>query len=77
MVNIETVVYVVMFLIGAGFIFGLLWFALNFVQSKVSNPGMGIFFDAARVVLVLGAVFVLIGMILDFMGHPLIAWRRP
>jgi drug/metabolite transporter (DMT)-like permease len=77
MVNIETLVYAVLFLLGAGLILGLLFYLINYIATQFpdSNP---LFFKAARILLVVFAVLILIGLILDLMGHPIIAWRtRP
>jgi phosphoglycerol transferase MdoB-like AlkP superfamily enzyme len=72
--SVDTVVMVVLFLIGAALIFGLLFWAVNYCEREF--PGASPFFRFARIFLVLAAVFVLIGLILDLMGHPIIVWRR-
>ena len=75
MINIETVVWVTLFLIGCAAIFGLLFYAVLYCEKEF--PQIPLFFKVARIFLVLAAVFVLIGLILDLMGHPIINWRKP
>lgn len=74
MITIETVVAVVLFLIGAAFIFALLFFAINYCEKQF--PTELPFYKFARIFLVLAAVFVMIGLILQLMGHPIIVWQR-
>ncbi len=74
MISIESVVWTVLLLIGCAAIFGLLWYAVNYCAKEF--PGGAIFWKFARIFLVLAAVFVLIGIILQLMGHPLIGWGR-
>lgn len=71
MISIETVVKLVLYLLGAGIIFGLLLYLINYVSSQF--PGMEPFAKVARIVLVVMAVLILIGVVLNFMGHPVIA----
>lgn len=75
MISLEDVVWAVLYLLGAGLIFGLLFWLISYCEKEAS-PSATVFFKFARIFLVVAAVFVLIGMILAFMGHPLIAWRR-
>jgi hypothetical protein len=74
MMSIDTIVHVVLFLIGAALVFVLLFYAINYCEKEFPNAGP--FFRAARIFLVLASVFVLIGLILDMMGHPIVVWRR-
>ncbi len=75
MISLETVVYVFLFLIGAGLIFGLLFYAVIYCEKQFPEAP-AIIFKGLRIFLVLAAVFVLIGLILDFMGHPIVEWRK-
>jgi len=68
MLSVEAVVLAVVYLIIAGIIFGLLFWAINFVG--LPEP----FGKLARVVLVLGAVFVCIAVLLSMIGHPIVRW---
>jgi uncharacterized membrane protein YGL010W len=70
MVGIETVVWFVLYLLGVGLIFGLLTYLINYVAGQF--PGIEPFAKFARIGLMILAVLVLIGVILHFMGHPLI-----
>ncbi len=72
MLNVETVVYAILFLIGLALIWGLLLYAVNYCQGELG--GNAIFYKAARIFLVLAAVFILIGWILQLMGHPIVRW---
>lgn len=66
-ISLGGVVQVIVFLIVAACVFGLLFWLLNYIGGKVpaeSKP----FIDIARVVLVVLAVLVLIGMLLSFAG---------
>lgn len=70
MFSIESVVYLVMYLLGAGVIFGLLLYLINYVSAEF--PTMGPFAKFAKIALVVLAVLVLIGVVLSFMGHQII-----
>ena len=74
MIAIETVVYLFLFLLAAGAVFGLLFYLVKYCEAEF--PSFPLFFKAARILLVIGAVLVLISIILDFAGHPLIIWRK-
>lgn len=74
MFAIETVIAVVLFLIGCAAIFGLLFAAASYCEKEF--PSTALFMKFARLFLFLAMVFVLIGLILDLMGHPIISWRR-
>jgi hypothetical protein len=72
-ISIQAVVYVVLFLLGAGAIFGLLLYLVQYLEREF--PGFGLFFRAARIALVVLAVLVLIGLVLHLMGAPVVMWR--
>jgi len=74
MITIESVVWIVLFLIGCAAIFGLLWWAVCYCEKEF--PGGAPFFKFARIFLVIAAVFILIFLILDLLGHPVVTWRR-
>ncbi len=74
MISIESVVMVVLFLIGCAFIFGILFYVVTYCEKEF--PGYNMFFKFARIFLFIAGAFVLIGLILDLMGHPIIAWRK-
>lgn len=73
MIDLRTIVYLFLFLLGCGAVFGLLFYLVHYIEREFpSNP---LFFKAARIFLVVAAVLVLIGVILDFMGFGIIRWR--
>jgi uncharacterized membrane protein YGL010W len=68
MISIEAAVSIVITLIVLGLVFGLLLFLVNYCAAQF--PTMQPFAGVARVVLMILAVLVLIGLILNFAGHP-------
>ena len=74
MFSIEAVVMFVLYLLGVGLIFGLLNFLIGYVAGQF--PGIEPFAKFAKIGLMILAVLVLIGIVLAFMGHPVIAFNR-
>jgi uncharacterized membrane protein YGL010W len=70
MISIETVVWFVIYMLGAGLIFGLLVYLINYVSEQF--PSMAPFAKFAKIGLMICAVLILIGVVLQFMGHPII-----
>ena len=70
MISIEQVVWFVLYLLGAGLIFGLLVYLIDYVSANF--PVMAPFAKFAKIGLMILAVLVLISVILSFMGHPLV-----
>lgn len=70
MITLSSLVQTVIFVIIGGLIFGLLWYAIEAV--KLREP----FAQVARVVLILGAVFFLIAVLMGLAGHPLINFDK-
>lgn len=66
MISIEGAVMVIIYLIVGGLIFGLLWWLIDY--CAIPEP----FNKIARVVLAVLAVLVVIGILLSFIGHPII-----
>jgi Trk-type K+ transport system membrane component len=66
MISITAAVTVILYLIVGGLIFGLLYYAIYYCEKEF--PGGGIFWKFARIVLVLLAVFVIIGILLSMFG---------
>lgn len=75
MFPVESIVWGVLFLLGVGAIWGLLFYLVGYCESQFPSTN-GIFYKAARILLVIAAVLVLIGMILQALGHPLISFDR-
>lgn len=72
MIGIDTLVMTFLFLLGCGAIFALLWYLVTYLEKEFPAP---LFWKIARVILVVGAVLVLICVLLDLMGHPVVVWR--
>lgn len=73
MISLSTLVYLVLFLLGAALILGLLHYLVSYCEAEIGgNP---LIYKAARIALVVLAVLLLIGVILDFMGQPIVRWR--
>lgn len=73
MIGIESVVSIVVYLLVASIIFGLLYYLVNFVGSQF--PGSEPFVKVARIILVMLAVLVCIGILLSMIsGKPFIRW---
>lgn len=73
-IALETVVWAVLYLLGAAAIFGLLFWVVLYCEKEF--PSAVPFFKFIRIGLVVLAVFVLIFMILGFMGHPVLEFQR-
>ncbi len=75
MIDLNTVIFVVLYLLIAGAVFGLLFLLINYVESQFASPPMAMFCKVARVFLVILAVLVLIGMLVSMIsGTPLFHW---
>lgn len=68
--NIATLIWFVVYAIGAGAIVGLLWFLITYVEGQF--PGFPMFWKVVRCVFVVIVVIVLCFVILAFMGQPVI-----
>jgi hypothetical protein len=69
-ISLESVVWAVFYLLCAAAIFGILFAVVAYCEKEFA--GAGIFFKFLRIFLVVAAAFVLIFIILAFMGHPVI-----
>ena len=72
-ISIASAVWFILYILGAGMIFGLLLWMIGYVEA--SFPTIQPFGKFARIALVILAVLVLIGVILSFMGHPVFRLR--
>ena len=72
-ISIEAVVHFVLYVLGVGLIFGLLFWLISYVEREF--PSISLFAKFARIGLVILAVLVLIGIVLSFMGHPIVRLR--
>ncbi len=73
MISIESVVMFVLYMLGAGLIFGLLNYLIDYVCSNF--PMAAPFAKFAKIGLMIFAVLILIGVVLSFMGHPIVKIR--
>lgn len=74
MIALETLIWLFLFLLGAGLILALLHYLVVYCEREF--PANPLLFKAARILLVVGAVLILISVVLHLMGMPLVTWRR-
>ena len=74
MFSIEGVVMFVLYMLGCGLIFGLLFLLIDYVSSQFTV--LAPFGKFAKIGLMILAVLVLIGVILAFMGHPIVTFNH-
>jgi len=72
-ISIEGAVWLVLFVLGAGVIFGALVWLTRYIEREF--PDSAPFPRFARIGLVVLAVLVFIGIVLDFMGHPIVRFK--
>lgn len=78
MIDLATVVWLVVYLLIAGAVFGLLIFLINYVASQFPSEPMNLFAKVARIALVVLAVLILIGVLVSIVsGTPLFYWQTP
>ena len=79
MINLQTVVMIVLYLLGAGLVFGLLFFLINYIAGQFPGEGMNLFAKFARILLIVLAVLVVIGLIIQMVGGggPVFRWGGP
>ena len=69
MIGIDQIVYAVLFVLVVGAIAGLLWFLIGYAEA---NGVPGPFCRAARVIMVVLGVLLLIAILLSLIGHPVV-----
>lgn len=72
MISLATVVSLVLYLLLAGAIFGLCIFLINYVAAQFPSEPMSLFAKVAKIILVVLAVLVLIGVLLNLAGYPVV-----
>ena len=79
MVDLQFVIWIVLYLVIAGAVFGLLFWLTYFIEGQFPSTPMSLFCKVARVFLVVLAVLVLIGVLTSMIsGTPLFYWgARP
>ncbi len=76
MVSLESLVYIVVYLLIAALILGLLWWLIGYVERQ--GLGTPVIFKVVRVVFVVMVVLVLIGFLISFTtGHPMFRASGP
>ncbi len=71
--NLSTLIWFVVYALGAGAIIGLLWYLITYVESQF--PGFAPFWKVLRCVFVVIVVIVLCFWILSLMtGQPIVRW---
>jgi cobalamin synthase len=66
MLEISTLISLVIYLIVIGLVFGLLWWLISYIGLPAP------FAKVVQVILAVLSVLILIGVLLNFIGHPLI-----
>lgn len=66
MFSLSTIVTIIVYIVVAGLVFWLLWWLVNYINPP--EP----FKKIANVVLAVAAVLVAIGILMSFIGHPLV-----
>lgn len=72
-VSMESVVALVVYLVIVAAVFGLLFWLTHYVEKQWSVAA--VFMKFARVALVVCVVLVLIGLLLNFVGHPVLVLK--
>lgn len=72
MIDLETVVQFVLYLLLAGVVFGLLFWLITYLEREF--PGGQPFFRFARIAVVVLGVLVVISIVLSLAGHPVVRW---
>lgn len=71
--TIASLIWFVVYALGAGAIVGLLWYGLTYVESQF--PGFDVFWKVVRCAFVVLVIVVLCFVILAFMGQPVVRWQ--
>jgi hypothetical protein len=75
MIDLQQVVYIVLYILIAGAIFGLLLFLVDYIGKQFPSELMTLFVKIAKVILVVLAILVVIGILLNVVGgQPIFRW---
>ncbi len=78
MVDLQQVVGIVLYILVVGAVFGLLFFLVNYVGGMFPGEGSALFVKLAKLVLIVLAVLVVIGILLGMVGgQPMFRWGGP
>lgn len=73
-ISIETVVSLVIYLLVIGLVLALLHWLIGYIEAQF--PAVQPFGKIARIILVVLAVLILIGIVLSFAGHPVVRFAE-
>ena len=73
MIGIETLVWVVIYMLIGGLVLGLLWWLIGYVESQGLGPP--VMFKVIRVIFAILVVLVLISILLGLSGYPIVRFR--
>ena len=74
-INLSAVVGIVLMLLIAGLVFGLLYYLVTFIGSQFPGEGGQMFVKFAKIILVVLAILVIIGILLSLVGEgPTFHW---
>ncbi len=69
MISLSGAVHIVVLFLVAGMIFGLLAFLVNYCERKFPGTAGSLFYNGARILLVIVAVLFLIGVLLSLVNE--------
>jgi hypothetical protein len=76
-IDLQTIVWLVLYLLGTGIVLGLLLFLVNYIEGQFPGPTMALFTKVARIFLVVMVVLILIGVVIGFFTHtPVFRWGQ-
>lgn len=67
MIDLQTAVMIVLYLLGTAVIFAILFFLVQYIGGKITHPAAKMFVTGAEIVLVVLACLIAIGIILSVM----------
>ena len=70
MIDLQGVVYIVLYLLVAGAIFGLLIFLIDYVAKQFPSEPMALCAKVAKVIVVVLGVLILIALLISLLGGP-------
>ncbi len=77
MIDLQHVVGIVIYLLIAGAVFGLLIFLVDYIAKQFPSETMGMFAKVAKILIVVLAVLILIGLLISLIGgQPVFRWGQ-
>ena len=78
MIDLSFIVQIVLYLLGAGIVFAILYFMITYVGGKFPSEPMTMFVKIAQVFLVVAACLVAIFVVISVItGNQPFVWHRP